>query len=161
MASAFLLAAVVGSGIAGVEFSAGNVALALLANSLATGAMLAVLILVFGPVSGAHMNPAVSLVLALAGELKWQEVPAYVGAQIIGAGVGVIVAHLMFDLAPLQVSITSRSGPGEWLSEGVATFGLVLTIFGSARSPHSLPLSASISLPHIGSRLQHPSPILP
>jgi glycerol uptake facilitator-like aquaporin len=145
LATAFLLATIVGSGIMGAKVSGGNVALALLANSLATGAMLAVVILIFGPVSGAHMNPAVSLAAAIARKLPRRDLIAYLGAQLLGALVGVWVAHLMFELPVLQVATTVRSGPAQWFSEGVATFGLLLTIFGcSARAPAATPFAVGL-----------------
>jgi glycerol uptake facilitator-like aquaporin len=136
LGTAFLLAAVVGSGIMAQRLSGGNVALALLCNALATGAMLAVLILIFGPVSGAHLNPAVSLVFALRGELARPLAVAYVAAQTAGAIAGVWAAHLMFELPVWQLSSTVRAGSGQWLAEAIAAFGLVLTILGCvARAP--------------------------
>jgi glycerol uptake facilitator-like aquaporin len=131
--TAFLLTAVVGSGIAAENLSGGNVALALLCNAIATGAALAVLILIFGPVSGAHLNPAVSAAFGIRGELAWNIVVLFVAAQVVGAVVGVIVAHAMFDLALIQVSPRVRTGPGQWLAEAVAAFGLLLTILGTLR----------------------------
>jgi glycerol uptake facilitator-like aquaporin len=130
LGTALLLATVVGSGIMAQRLAGGNVALALLGNTLPTGAILVVLILVFGPVSGAHFNPAVSLAMAIREETPWEVVPAYFAAQIIGAVVGVWAAHLMFDLPVWQLSTTVRTGPGQWLAEGIAAFGLLLTIFG-------------------------------
>jgi glycerol uptake facilitator-like aquaporin len=130
LGTAFLLAAVVGSGIMAQRLAGGNVALALLCNTLATGAMLAVLILIFASTSGAHFNPAVSLAFVLRGELTWTTAGAYVVAQVIGAIVGVWVAHLMFELPVWQVSTIVRTGPGQWLAEFIAAFGLLLTIFG-------------------------------
>jgi glycerol uptake facilitator-like aquaporin len=130
LGTAFLLAAVVGSGIMAQQLAGGNVALALLCNTLATGAMLAVLILMFASTSGAHFNPAVSLAFALRGELTWTTAGVYVVAQVIGAIVGVWVAHLMFELPVWQVATTLRSGAGQWLAEFIAAFGLLLTIFG-------------------------------
>ena len=130
LGSAFLLAAVVGSGIMAQKLSGGNGALALLGNTLPTGAMLVVLILIFGPVSGAHFNPAVSLAFALRRELTWPDAAGYIATQIIGGLVGVWAAHLMFELPLWQFSTTVRSGSGQWLAEFIATFGLVLTIFG-------------------------------
>jgi len=129
LGTAFLLAAVVGSGIMAQRLAGGNVALALLCNTLATGAILPVIILMFGSVSGAHFNPAVSVAFALRGELSWQIAFLYVAVQAIAAVVGVWVAHLMFDLPVWQISSTVRSGSGQWLAEAVATFGLLLTIF--------------------------------
>lgn len=132
LGTTFLLAAVVGSGIMAQRLAGGNVALALLCNALATGAMLAVLILVLGPVSGAHLNPAVSLAFAWRGEFAWQEATWYVAAQLAGALIGVWAAHLMFELPVWQISTTERTGPGQWLAEAIATFGLLLTIYGCA-----------------------------
>ncbi|WP_439409200.1 aquaporin [Bradyrhizobium sp. DASA03076] len=132
LGTAFLLAAVVGSGIMAQKLAGGNVALALLCNTLPTGAILIVLILMFAPISGAHFNPAVTLALALRGETGWIDAAIYIAAQISGAIIGVWIAHLMFGLAVLQISLTERSGAGQWLAEAVATFGLLLTIFGVA-----------------------------
>jgi glycerol uptake facilitator-like aquaporin len=123
-----LLATVVGSGIMGETLAGGNVAIALLANALATGAMLYVLITALGPVSGAHFNPAVTLVFALKRKLGMAEGAAYVAAQIAGGIAGVVLAHAMFDQPALQLSAHIRTGPGQWLSETVAAAGLVLTI---------------------------------
>jgi glycerol uptake facilitator-like aquaporin len=139
LGTAFLLAAVVGSGIMAQRLAGGNDALALLCNTLATGCILAVLILVFGPLSGAHLNPAVSLGFALRGKLAWPIAAIYVVAQVLGGLVGVWVAHLMFELPMWQFSITARTGPGQWLAEAVATFGLLLTIFGCvSRRPDAI-----------------------
>lgn len=139
LGSAFLLAAVVGSGIMAQKLAGGNVALALLGNTLPTGAILVVLILIFAPVSGAHFNPAVSLVFALRGELPWRDAAAYVAVQIAGGIAGVIAAHLMFDLPVWQVSRTVRTGGGQWLAEFVASFGLLLAILGCvARAPQAV-----------------------
>jgi glycerol uptake facilitator-like aquaporin len=137
LGTAFLLAAVVGSGIMAQRLSGGNVALALLCNSIATGAMLVVLIMMFGTVSGAHFNPVVSLAFALRGELTWQDAGIYVVAQLCGAVAGVWAAHLMFDLPVWQIATTARVGPGQWFAETVAAFGLLLTIFGCAALPNS------------------------
>ncbi len=136
LGTAFLLAAVVGSGIMAQRLAGGNVALALLCNALATGAMLTVLILILGPISGAHLNPAVSLAFALRGELAWPDAGVYVVVQLAGAVVGVWAAHLMFELPVWQTSSTVRAGFGQWLAEAIAAFGLLLTIFGClARAP--------------------------
>jgi glycerol uptake facilitator-like aquaporin len=136
LGTAFLLAAVIGSGIMAERLAAGNAALALLCNAIATGAALTVLILIFGPISGAHFNPAVSVGFALRGEISWKVTAGYMTAQIAGGLVGVWAAHLMFELPLLQVSTTVRSGPGQWFAEAVATLGLLLTIFGCvARAP--------------------------
>lgn len=128
-----LLAVVVGSGTMGEQLAAGNAAVALLANAAATAAALYVLIVLLGPVSGAHFNPAVSLVLRLRGELASGALAAYVGMQLAGAVCGVLLAHAMFGLEPLQPGDHVRSGAAQWLSEGVATFGLLLTILLGAR----------------------------
>jgi len=145
LGTAFLLAAVVGSGIMAQRLAGGNVALALLCNAIATGAALAVLILVFGPISGAHMNPAVSVAMAVRGLLPWQDVPLYVLAQIAGGIAGVLVAHLMFDLPLLQFSTTARSGVGQWTAEAVAIFGLLVTIVGcAAHQPAAVPYAVGL-----------------
>jgi glycerol uptake facilitator-like aquaporin len=136
LGTAFLLAAVVGSGIMAQKLAGGNVALALLCNTIPTGSILVVLILIFGPLSGAHFNPAATLAFALRGELPLAIAGLYVLAQIAGGIAGVWSAHLMFDLPVLQSSLTVRTGAGQWFAEGVATFGLLLTIFGCvARAP--------------------------
>ena len=130
LGTAFLLGTVVGSGIMAAKLSGESQALALLCNTLPTGAILVVLILMLGPISGAHINPAVSLVFALRGELAWRACAAYIAVQAIGGIVGVLAAHGMFELPIWQYSTTIRTGPGQWLAEAVATFGLVLTILG-------------------------------
>lgn len=134
LGSFFLFATVVGSGVMAEQLSGGNVAIALLGNTLATGAILFVLITMLGPSSGAHFNPAVSLVFRLRGELSTMLALAYVAAQLAGGIVGVWAAHLMFDLPILQLSEKARHGLGQWTGEGIATFGLVLTILGTLRS---------------------------
>lgn len=145
LGTAFLLAAVVGSGIMAQRLAGGNIALALLCNTLATGAILPVIILMFGSVSGAHFNPAVSLAFALRGELSWQIAVLYVAVQAIAAIAGVWIAHLMFDLPVWQISTTVRWGAGQWLAEAVATFGLLLTIFGClARAPAAVPYAVGL-----------------
>jgi glycerol uptake facilitator-like aquaporin len=133
LGSALLFAAVIGSGVMAERLAGGNVAVALLGNTLATGAILFVLVTMLGPVSGAHFNPAVSLVSALRRELPAGDALAYVGVQLAGGIVGVWTAHAMFDLPILQTSEHVRTGAGQWLGEGVATFGLVLTILGTVR----------------------------
>lgn len=133
LGTAALLAVVIGSGIMGDRLDGGNVALALLGNTLPTGAILVVLILALGPVSGAHFNPAVTLAFAIRREISPGEATLYVIAQVIGGLVGALIAHAMFDLPLLQVSETSRAGPAQWFSEWVATFGLVATILGTLR----------------------------
>jgi glycerol uptake facilitator-like aquaporin len=128
LGTALLLAAVIGSGIMGERLAGGNVAIALLANTVATGAILFVLITALGPVSGAHFNPAVTLVFVLRREIGMAEGAGYALAQTAGGFTGVVIAHLMFGEAALQISTTARTGVAQWLSEGVAAFGLVLTI---------------------------------
>src|SRR5437899_175824 len=130
LGTALLLAVVIGSGIMGERLSGGNVALALLGNTLATGAGLVVLITVFGPISGAHFNPAVTLAVAIRRAIKPVEGAAYIAAQVAGAGAGVWLAHAMFAEPILQLSTKLRDGPAQVLSEFVATFGLLATIFG-------------------------------
>jgi len=131
--TAFLLAAVVGSGIMGERLSGGNIAIALLANTVATGAALVALILSFGPISGAHFNPAVTLADASQRGIPWGEVPLYVIAQILGAYIGVVCVHLMFDLPVISLSRHPRSGISQAFSEFVATFGLMTVIWGCSR----------------------------
>ena len=131
--SALLFATVIGSGVMAETLAGGNVAVALLGNTIATGAMLYVLITMLGPVSGAQLNPAVSLVMHLRGEGSATELAARITAQLIGGIAGVWIAHAMFDLPVLQFAAHARTGPGQWLGEVVATFGLLLTIIGTAR----------------------------
>jgi glycerol uptake facilitator-like aquaporin len=131
--TAFLLATVVGSGIMAEQLSGGNTAIALLANTLATGAALVALILTFGSISGAHFNPAVTIADALEGGIAWRETPYYVVAQVVGALIGTIAAHLMFRLPVLSMSRHIRSGPSQLFSEFVATFGLLSVIWGCSR----------------------------
>jgi glycerol uptake facilitator-like aquaporin len=133
LGTALLVTAVVGSGIMAERLAGGNVALALLCNTIATAAVLVVLVSIFAPLSGAHFNPAVSLVFALRRELPWRDLGPYVVAQCLGGLAGTMIAHLMFDLAPLTIGDRARSGPGQWLGEIVATFALVLTILGGVR----------------------------
>lgn len=134
LGTAFLLAIVIGSGIMGERLSGGNVAIALLGNTLSTGAGLVVLIWVFGPISGAHFNPAVTLADAWQGGLPWREVPGYLLAQLVGAFAGVVMAHLMFQEPLFFASQHVRTGPSQWFSEFVATFGLLSVIWGCVRS---------------------------
>jgi glycerol uptake facilitator-like aquaporin len=137
-----LLAAVVGSGIMGERLAGGNVAIALLANTIATGAALIAIILAFGPISGAHLNPAVTLADAWQGGIAWHEAPAYIIAQLAGAFTGVGVAHLMFGFALFSISTHARSGPAQMFSEFVATFGLLAVIWGCARHrPTAVPFA--------------------
>jgi len=133
LGTAFLLAAVVGSGIMGDWLAGGNVAIALLANTIATGAMLVALILTFGPISGAHFNPAVTLADASQGGLAWREVPVYITAQVAGAFAGVAAAHLMFGEPVFFASHHVRAGGSQLFSEFIATFGLLSIIWGCAR----------------------------
>lgn len=145
LGTALLLATVIGSGIMGAKLSGGNAALALLGNTLATGAILAVLILIFGPVSGAHFNPAVTLAFTLKRALTWQEGGLYLAAQVVGAILGVWTAHGMFELPIWQLSPTVRTGAGQWIAEFIATFGLLLTIFGCiARAPSAIPYAVGL-----------------
>ncbi len=140
LGTALLLATVVGSGIMGERLSGGNVAIALLANSLATGAGLVALILALGPMSGAHFNPAVTLADASQGGLPWSEVPLYIVAQLFGAFLGVGLAHVMFGEAIYSASTHARSGGGQFVSEFVATFGLLTVIWGCVRRrPSAIP----------------------
>ncbi|HWK97251.1 MAG TPA: MIP/aquaporin family protein [Pseudolabrys sp.] len=145
LGTAFLLATVVGSGIMADNLAGGNAALALLGNTLPTGAMLVVLILIFGPVSGAHFNPAVTLAFVLRGEFGRDDVLPYILTQVAGGIVGVMIAHAMFDLPLMQLSMKIRSGPPQWFAETVATFGLLLTIFGClARAPLAVPYAVGL-----------------
>ena len=134
LGTAFLVAAVVGSGVMGERLANGNVALALLANTIATGAALIAIILTFGPISGAHLNPAVTLADAIERGLSWLHAVQYSVVQILGGITGTITAHLMFGLPPVFLSQHTRSGPAQFLSEFIATFGLVSVIWGCARS---------------------------
>ena len=129
----FLFAAVIGSGIMAEALAGGNAAVALLANTMATGAILFVLITMFGPISGAHMNPAVSLVAASRRELGWRDAGLYILVQLAFGIAGAWAAHLMFDLPILQLSVKARTGIGQWAGEAIATFGLILTILGTVR----------------------------
>lgn len=131
--SLLLAATVVGSGVMAERLAGGNSAIALLANTLATVAVLATLIALFAPVSHAHFNPAVSLVQAVRGSLSWGDTAAYAAVQVLGCGLGAILAHAMFDLPWLQSSAHVRTGPSQWLAEAVATFGLVLVVLGHQR----------------------------
>lgn len=145
LGTAMLLAAVVGSGIMAERLADGNAAMALLVNTIATGAMLVVLITMLGPISGAHLNPAVSLVFFLRKEVRGHEFCAYATAQIAGAVTGVLIAHAMFSEALLQISATARSGLAQALSEGVATCGLVLTILLTLRArPQAVAMSVGL-----------------
>ena len=145
LGTTFLLMAVVGSGIMAARLAGGNGALALLCNTLPTGAILTVLILTFAPISGAHFNPAVSIAFALRRELPWPDAVAYIVLQIIGGVIGVWITHLMFELPVWQVSLNVRGGAGQLLAEFVATFGLLLTILGCvARTPAAVPYAVGL-----------------
>ena len=133
LGTALLLATVVGSGIMAETLAGGNVAIALLGNTIPTGAILVVLIWVFGPISGAHFNPAVTLAFLVRREIEARPAAVYVIFQVVGAVLGVWAAHLMFDIDVIQTSGKLRTGPAQWFAEGVATFGLVLTILGTLR----------------------------
>ncbi|MEL6871226.1 MAG: MIP/aquaporin family protein [Pseudomonadota bacterium] len=133
LGTALLVATVVGSGIMAVNLAGGNVALALLANAIATGAILVVLITIFGPVSGAHFNPVVTLAMWMRGDLAAGLAASYVIAQIGGGVAGTLAAHLMFDVTTMQLSQTARTGGAQWFSEVIAAFGLLLTILGCVR----------------------------
>ena len=140
--TAFLLAAIVGSGIMAQQLSAGNISLALLENTLATGAALVALILCFGPISGAHLNPAVTLADATQGGIPWSLVPAYILSQCVGALCGVLAAHLMFGQPVFQTSEHARSGAAQLFSEFVATFGLLSVIWGCSKArPGAVPFA--------------------
>lgn len=144
LGTALLLAVVVGSGIMAERLTGGNIALALLANTLATGAGLLALILTLAPVSGAHFNPVVTLVEGSLGRMVWREVPLYWLVQVAGAIFGVLLAHAMFDAPLISASQHVRSGNGQWLSEGVATFGLVAVIIGCSRKrPEMTPFAVA------------------
>ena len=145
LGSWLLVATVVGSGIMAENLAGGNVAIALLGNTIATGAILVVLIAMLAPVSGAHFNPVVSLVFAIMGELPGAMLAVYVGAQIAGAVAGTVTAHAMFDLALVQASEHARHGTGQFLSEIVATFGLIATILGCRRfRPEIVPVAVAL-----------------
>ena len=134
LGTGILVATVVGSGIMAERLSGGNVAIALLGNTIPTGAILVVLISIFGPVSGAHFNPVVSMAMAITGHLKWSLCLTYSCVQIIGAILGTWIAHAMFNLPILEVSTKLRWGQGQWIAEAVASFGLVLSVFGAIRN---------------------------
>jgi glycerol uptake facilitator-like aquaporin len=141
----FLFATVIGSGIMAARLAGGNDAVALLGNTIATGAILFVLITMLGPISGAHMNPAVSLVMAARREIRWGDAAAYAAVQLAFGIVGAWAVHLMFDLPTLQLSVKARTGFGQWTGEAIATFGLILTILGTARHrPAAIPASVAL-----------------
>lgn len=145
LGSAFLLATVVGSSIMGAELAQGSAALALFVTSTSTGAMLVVLIWLFGPVSGGHLNPVVSLAFAATGQLKWRDLAPYCLAQSAGFLIGVWAAHAMFELPILELATVARTGSGHWLAESIATFGLILVILGCvARTPTVVPAAVGL-----------------
>ena len=145
LGTALLLATVVGSGIMGESLAGGNIAIALLANSLATGAMLVVLIIVFGPVSGAHFNPAVSGVMLARNQMTARLCGLYIVAQVVGGILGVLAAHAMFGLPIIEISVKARTGPPQWFAEAVATFGLVMTILGTIHArPDAVPFTVGL-----------------
>lgn len=133
LGTAFLLAVVIGSGIMGERLAGGNVAITLLANSLATGAGLVAIILMLGPISGAHLNPAVSISDAMEGGITWKDCGIYIGAQVAGGLIGTMSANVMFELPPVFLSTTARTGYGQIFSEVIATFGLIAVIWGCVR----------------------------
>ncbi len=143
LGTAILLMAIVGPGILAMK-TGGNVAMGVMAVAAAVFAVLAGLIAMFAPISGAHFNPAVTLMVAALGDLKWKEAPGYVAAQLVGGCLGVIITNLMFELPAVTLSTSVRTGPGQWLGEFVATFGLFATIWGIARiRPNALPLAVA------------------
>ena len=147
LGTAILVATVVGSGIMAQRLAGGNAALALLGNTIPTGAILVVLITVLAPVSGAHFNPAVSLVFAARREFAWRDVAPYILVQCAGGIAGTALAHLMFDLAPLAIGTTARVGAAQWLAEAVATFTLVLVILGGVKhAPSAVPWLVGLTI---------------
>src|SRR6266481_7274977 len=147
LGTAILVATVIGSGIMAQRLADGNQAIALLGNTIPTGAILVVIITILAPVSGAHFNPAVTLVFAMRGATPWNEVAPYILVQCIGGIAGTVVAHLMFDLAPLAIGTTVRSGPSQWLAEAVATFTLLLAILGGLRhAPQAVPWLVGLTI---------------
>lgn len=147
LGTALLVATVVGSGIMAERLAGGNQAIALLGNTIPTGAILVVIITIFGPISGAHFNPAVTLVFATRSMTLWNEVIPYIVAQCLGGIVGTVIAHLMFDLAPFAIGTTARSGASQWFAEAVATFTLVTTILGGLRyAPQAIPWLVGLTI---------------
>jgi glycerol uptake facilitator-like aquaporin len=145
LGTGILVAAVVGSGIMAAKLAGGNGAVALLCNTIPTGAILFVLITILGPVSGAHLNPAVTLAMRTRAEIASGAAAAYILAQIVGGSLGTLAAHAMFDLPILELSTTARTGPPQWFSEFVAAFGLLLTIFGCIRfKPDAVPTAVAL-----------------
>jgi glycerol uptake facilitator-like aquaporin len=147
LGTAVLVATVVGSGIMAERLAGGNQAIALLGNTIPTGAILVVLVTILGPVSGAHFNPAVSLVFAARGTLPWRDLLPYIVVQCVGGIAGTMIAHLMFDLAPLAIGTTARSGPAQWFAEAVATFTLLLAILGGVqKAPQAVPWLVGLTI---------------
>jgi glycerol uptake facilitator-like aquaporin len=147
LGTAILVATVVGSGIMAERLAGGNQAIALLGNTIPTGAILVVLISILGPVSGAHFNPAVTLAFASGGTFPWRDALPYIIVQCVGGVAGTITAHLMFDLAPLAIGTTARSGASQWLAEAVATFTLLLAILGGVRyMPNGVPWLVGLTI---------------
>ena len=147
LGTGILVAAVIGSGIMAERLSGGNQSIALLGNTIPTGAILVVIITILGPISGAHFNPAVTLVFAGRGEFPWGEVMPYVVVQCLGGICGTVLAHLMFELAPLAIGTTTRSGPSQWLAEAVATFTLIVAILGGIRyAPQAIPWLVGLTI---------------
>jgi glycerol uptake facilitator-like aquaporin len=147
LGTAILVATVVGSGIMAERLAGGNQAIALLGNTIPTGAILVVLISILAPVSGAHFNPAVTLVFAARGDTSWRDVLPYIAVQCAGGIAGTMIAHLMFDLAPLAIGTTARSGVSQWLAEAVATFTLLLAILGGVRhAPQAVPWLVGLTI---------------
>jgi glycerol uptake facilitator-like aquaporin len=147
LGTALLVATVVGSGIMAERLAGGNQAIALLGNTIPTGAILVVIITILGPISGAHFNPAVTLVLATRREMPWGEVAPYIVVQCVGGIAGTAIAHLMFDLAPFAIGITARSGAPQWFAEAVATFTLIVAILGGLRyAPQAIPWLVGLTI---------------
>jgi glycerol uptake facilitator-like aquaporin len=147
LGTGILVATVVGSGIMAERLAGGNQAIALLGNTIPTGAILVVIITILGPISGAHFNPAVTLVFAARRDMPWREVAPYIVIQCLGGIAGTLLAHLMFDLAPFAIGTTVRSGPSQWLAEAVATFTLIVAILGGLRyAPDAIPWLVGLTI---------------
>lgn len=147
LGTALLVATVVGSGIMAAKLAGGNLAVALLGNTIPTGAILVVLITILGPISGAHFNPVVSLVMAMRKALPWSQLAPYMAAQVLGGCAGAMVANAMFDLPLVQSAGTIRGGSGQWLAEVVATFSLIGAILGAIRfAPQSVPMIVGLTI---------------
>ena len=145
LGTGLLVATVIGSGIMAAKLAGGNIAIALLGNTIPTGAILVVLITILGPISGAHFNPAVSAIMALRGDLSRALLGPYIAAQILGGCLGTLAAHAMFDVPLFQLASTARTGAAQWFAEGIATFGLIGTILGGARyAASSVPMCVGL-----------------